>query len=67
VLLDVQLPDMNGLEVAARLSGYAESPAVILTSTRDGSDFGPLLARSGARGFVSKPELSGRTLAALLR
>ena len=66
VLLDVQLPDINGLEVAAGLAGYADPPAVILTSTRDGSDFGPLVARSGARGFASKPELSGRTLAALL-
>lgn len=66
VLLDVQLPDINGFEVAERLSHYDEPPRVILTSTHDGSDFGTLVSRSGARGFVTKPELSGRRLAALL-
>jgi CheY-like chemotaxis protein len=66
VLLDVQLPDMNGFDVAERLGQGARPPVVILTSTRDPRDFGPLLARSGARGFVPKPELSGRRLADLL-
>jgi CheY-like chemotaxis protein len=66
VLLDVQLPDTDGFDVAARLAGLQRPPTVILTSTRDRSDFGPLVTRSGARGFVAKPELSGHTLAALL-
>ena len=38
-----------------------------MTSSRDGSDFGGLIARSGARGFVAKGELSGPALAALLQ
>jgi len=66
VLLDVQLPDIDGFDVAARLTGEAQSPAVILVSSRDSSDFGPLVSRSGARGFVPKAELSGERLAALL-
>jgi CheY-like chemotaxis protein len=66
VLLDVQLPDIDGFDVAERLLSTEHPPAVVLTSTRDSSDFGPLLSRSSARGFVPKPELSGRTLAALL-
>jgi DNA-binding NarL/FixJ family response regulator len=66
VLLDVQLPDIDGFDVAARLTGEASSPAVILVSSRDSSDFGPLVSRSGARGFVPKAELSGERLAALL-
>jgi DNA-binding NarL/FixJ family response regulator len=67
VLLDVQLPDLNGFQVAARLrDSNGDSPAVVLTSSRDGSDFGPLVAESGARGFVAKAELSGAALAALL-
>jgi DNA-binding NarL/FixJ family response regulator len=67
VLLDVQLPDLDGFEVAARLrSNNGASPEVVLTSSRDGSDFGTLVARSGARGFVPKAELSGEALAALL-
>lgn len=66
VLLDVRLPDINGFEVAARLSAEGEGPAVVLTSSHDSSDFGSLVARSGARGFVAKSELSGPRLDALL-
>jgi DNA-binding NarL/FixJ family response regulator len=67
VLLDVQLPDFDGFEVAARLtSENGNGPAVVLTSSRDASDFGPLVAESGARGFVPKAELSGGALATLI-
>ena len=66
VLLDVQLPDFDGFEVAARLTGNGTSPVVVLTSSRDAADFGPLVAQCGARGFVPKSELSGSALAALL-
>jgi hypothetical protein len=40
---------------------------VVLTSSRDGEDFGPLVARSGAHGFVPKADLSGAAIAAVLR
>jgi DNA-binding NarL/FixJ family response regulator len=66
VLLDVQLPDIDGFDVAARLTSDPGSPAVILVSSRDSSDFGPLVSRSGARGFVPKAELSGERVQALL-
>lgn len=66
VLLDVQLPDVDGFDVAARLTGRDGAPAVVLTSSRDGADFGSLVARSGARGFVAKAELSGEAIAALV-
>jgi DNA-binding NarL/FixJ family response regulator len=66
VLLDVQLPDIDGFEVAARLTANGSEPAVVLTSTRDGSDFGSLVGDSGARGFVSKGELSAEAIEGLL-
>ena len=66
VLLDVQLPDIDGFDVAARITGHPDSPAVILVSSRDSSDFGPLVTRSGARGFVPKAELSGDRVQELL-
>ena len=49
-----------------QLTGGGDGPAVVLTSSRDESDFGPLVAASGARGFVPKAELSGSALLALL-
>jgi len=58
VLLDVNLPDIDGFEVASRITAEEDPPVVVLTSSRDGSDFGPLVERSGARGFVAKSDLS---------
>jgi DNA-binding NarL/FixJ family response regulator len=66
ILLDVQLPDIDGFEVASRVTGTDRAPAVILISSRDGGDFGPLVKACGARGFVAKADLSGDSLRALL-
>jgi DNA-binding NarL/FixJ family response regulator len=66
VLLDIQLPDMSGMEVAERLTCWPDPPDIVLTSTHDQADFGERLSRCGARGFVPKAELSGDALAALL-
>ena len=62
VLLDVQLPGIDGFEVAARLTSNGSSPAVVLTSSRDATEFSGLVERSGARGFVPKAELSAAAL-----
>jgi DNA-binding NarL/FixJ family response regulator len=67
VLLDVQLPDMDGFEVTRRLTSNGRGPCVVLVSSRDASDFGPLVAGSGACGFVPKNELSGAAVSALLQ
>lgn len=66
VLLDVNLPDIDGFQVARRITAVDGAPAVVLVSSRDSSDFGPLVSGSGARGFISKGDLSGAALAELL-
>jgi DNA-binding NarL/FixJ family response regulator len=63
VLLDIGLPDLDGVEVSARLTRDDPSRAVVLTSTRDATECDPLVKSCGARGFIPKSELSGATLA----
>src|SRR4051812_13961335 len=66
VLLDIQLPGLDGFAVAERLAGDSHRPAVVLISSRDVSAFRRRLATSPARGFIAKGELSGECLASLL-
>ena len=66
VLMDIQLPGIDGFEVAARIDAAGDAPAIVLVSSRDAEDFGSLIAESGARGFIAKHALSGPALAALV-
>jgi DNA-binding NarL/FixJ family response regulator len=66
VLVDVQLPDITGFEVVRRVHSEPGPPAIVLVSSRDACDYGSRVGRSGALGFISKAELSARTLRAVL-
>ena len=66
VLLDIQLPDLDGLAVAERLAAGQDAPAVVLISSRDAAAYGPRLNKARARGFIPKSGLSGEALAALV-
>jgi DNA-binding NarL/FixJ family response regulator len=66
VLLDIQLPDRDGLAVAEQLAGAEDSPAVVLISSRDAAAYGPRLQQTPTRGFIPKSGLSGEALAALI-
>jgi DNA-binding NarL/FixJ family response regulator len=65
VLLDIVLPDTDGFEVAERVAESNVEAIVVLTSSREASDFGERLARSPATGFIHKDDLSGAALASL--
>ena len=66
VLLDVGLPDVSGIEVARELHVRAPGLAVVMVSTHDREDYGELARASGARGFLSKLDLNGAALEALV-
>jgi len=65
-VVDVQLPDSDGFEVAERLCELDGRPDVILVSSLDRADFGALVAGSPALGFIPKADLSAPAIKALL-
>ncbi len=66
VLLDVQLPGVDGFEVAERLAATEGAPRVVLISSRRRSAYDLRLPGAPVAGFLGKHELSGAALAALL-
>jgi DNA-binding NarL/FixJ family response regulator len=66
VLLDIQLPGRDGLDVADRIAARPDPPAVVLISSRDAKSYGQRLGEAPARGFIAKSELSGAALTSLL-
>jgi DNA-binding NarL/FixJ family response regulator len=66
VLVDVNLPDIDGFEVVERLADGVGAPCVVLTSIRSAADFGDLVETSRAHAFITKGEISGEALAEVL-
>jgi DNA-binding NarL/FixJ family response regulator len=66
VILDIQLPDCDGFDVAERLAAVDDPPVVILISSREAREYGGRVEDALARGFISKPLLSAAAIRALL-
>lgn len=63
VLLDVQLPDMQGFDVARLLREEDPLLTVILVSTREAADYGVQITEAAAAGFITKGQLTGAKVA----
>jgi two-component system KDP operon response regulator KdpE len=64
VLLDLGLPDMNGLDVLKRLREWSRVPVIVL-SVRDADDDKIALLDAGADDYLTKPFSMGELLARL--
>jgi len=62
VLLDVGLPDLNGIEVCRRLRGFWNGPVIVLTARRHEADK-VIGLDAGADDYVTKPFSSSELLA----
>jgi DNA-binding NarL/FixJ family response regulator len=66
VLLDVQLPDLDGVQLAREIDAQNDGAEIVLTSSRDVSYLGGALTDCPACGFIPKSELSGVALRKLI-
>jgi DNA-binding NarL/FixJ family response regulator len=65
VLMDVQMPRMNGLEATRLLCGRADGPRVLVLTTFDWDDYVYDALRAGASGFLLKNSPPGEILRAI--
>jgi DNA-binding NarL/FixJ family response regulator len=67
LLLDINLPDGNGIAFARELTANAGAPRTLLTSNDANTVTPRLVTRSGAAGFVAKSELLATDLSKYFR
>ncbi len=62
VLMDINMPEMNGIEATRQLVSSHPDVVVILCSTYDAGDLPPEVATSGARAYLNKEHLGADSL-----
>ncbi|MBS1197435.1 MAG: two component transcriptional regulator, LuxR family [Proteobacteria bacterium] len=67
VLLDVSLPDANGLQAVAALRNVVQAAPVLVLTDRDDAEFAAEVLRAGAQDYLVKGTLDKKTLERAVR
>lgn len=62
VLLDITMPDMNGLEVLRRIKAASRPPGVVVLTLHDGPEYRRAALAAGSDDVIYKPDLAARLL-----
>ena len=62
ILMDINMPEMNGIEATRQLVSQHPDVVVILCSTYEAGDLPPEVATSGARAYLNKEHLGADML-----
>ncbi len=66
IVMDIQMPDMSGIEAARHILDMNPGVRIVLTSMGNDAEYEPLAREIGACGFLPKRELSASSVHALI-
>ena len=66
IVMDIQMPDMSGIEAARHILDANPGVRIVLTSMGNDAEYEPLAREIGACGFIPKREHSASSVHALV-
>lgn len=65
ILLDIGMPQLNGIEAAQRIRKISPRSEILFVSVERSTEYTEAVRRVGARGYILKPEVRAKLLPAI--